>query len=428
MKILLKGGRVIDPLQGIDDSVDVLAVDGVITAMGKDLGLQIDPASGEVIDVSGKVVMPGLIDMHTHLREPGYEYKETIRTGAEAAATGGFTAIACMANTNPVNDNRSITEFILRRAEEAGLVRVYPISALSMGLEGKSLVEFWDQKEAGAVAVSDDGRPVMDSALMRRALEYASSLGMTVISHCEDLNLSTGGSLNEGAASIETGLRGIPSIAEEVMVARDVMIGEYTGSPVHIAHVSTARAVEIVREAKARGVKVTAETAPHYFTLTDQMLCDFDVNAKVNPPLRGEKDRAAVRAGLKDGTIDVIASDHAPHGITDKELEFEYAAWGISGLETSLALSLSLVVEGYLSLGDLVRKMSVEPARILGVKGGTLKVGAPADVTVVDLDREWMVDIRNFKSKGKNNPFRGWKLRGKACLTLVGGKIVYRDF
>jgi len=424
-KILLKGGRVIDPLQGIDENLDVLVVQGLIAQLGK--GFRADPAVMEVIDVSGKVVVPGLIDMHTHLREPGYEYKETIETGSKAAAAGGFTAVACMANTQPVNDNRSITEFILRRAEEVGLVRVYPVCALSIGLEGKMLVEYWDQKEAGAVAISDDGRPVMDSALMRRALEYAGSLGMAVISHCEDLSLSAGGVINEGPTAVETGLRGIPAIAEEIMVAREVMISEYTGSPVHIAHISTARAVEIVRKAKARGVKVTAETAPHYFTLTEEALGEFDVNAKVNPPLRGREDVEAIREGLKDGTIDVIASDHAPHAVTDKEVEFEYAANGISGLETSLSLSLSLVFSGDLTLAELIRRMSANPARILGVQGGTLKQGTQADITVLDLERPWTVDVNKFRSKGKNNPFHGRKLRGKAVLTMMGGKVTFRD-
>lgn len=424
-KILLKGGRVIDPLQGIDENLDVLVVQGLIAQLGK--GFRADPAVMEVIDVSGKVVVPGLIDMHTHLREPGYEYKETIETGSKAAAAGGFTAVACMANTQPVNDNRSITEFILRRAEEAQLVHVYPVCALSIGLEGKKLVEYWDQKEAGAVAISDDGRPVMDSALMRRALEYAGSLGMAVISHCEDLSLSAGGVINEGPTAVETGLRGIPAIAEEIMVAREVMISEYTGSPVHIAHISTARAVEIVRKAKARGVRVTAETAPHYFTLTEEALDEFDVNAKVNPPLRGREDVEAIREGLKDGTIDVIASDHAPHAVTDKEVEFEYAANGISGLETSLSLSLSLVFSGDLTLAELIRRMSANPARILGVQGGTLKQGTQADITVLDLERPWTVDVNKFRSKGKNNPFHGRKLRGKAVLTMMGGKVTFRD-
>jgi len=424
-RLLLKGGRLVDPLERIDGLCDILVIDGKIAEVKEKIA--VDENAVKVIDVSGLVVLPGLIDMHTHLREPGYEHKETIRTGAYAAAAGGFTAVACMANTNPVNDNRSITEFILRRAEEADSVRIYPISALSLKQEGKNLVEFWDQKEAGAVAISDDGRPVMDSALMRRALEYAGSLGMTVISHCEDSYLSAGGVINEGCVSVETGLRGVPSVAEDIMVAREVMLSEYTDSPVHIAHVSTAQAVRIIREAKARGIKVTAETAPHYFTLTEEALREFDVNAKVNPPLRESRDMEVIKEGLRDGTIDVIASDHAPHAITDKELEFEYAASGISGLETSLALSLQLVFSGILSLADLVRRMSVAPAAILGIPGGTLKVGAPADITVIDLDRKWKVEVQNFRSKGKNNPFQGWELKGKAVLTVVGGKIVFQE-
>lgn len=424
-KILLKGGRVLDPEQGIDGILDVLIDHGVVEKIGENISLE--PPSGEVIMVGGKIVVPGLIDMHTHLREPGYEYKETIATGSQAAAAGGFTAIACMANTHPVNDNRSVTEFIIRNAQLSGWVRVYPVSSLSICLEGKQLVEFWDQKDAGAVAVSDDGRPVMDSALMRRAMEYAGSLGLPIISHCEDISLSVGCAAHEGSVSVQLGLRGAPSIAEEIMVAREAMLGEYTGAPVHIAHVSTAGSVRIIREAKARGVRITAETAPHYFTLTDESLNGFDVNAKVNPPLRGREDLMAIHEGLRDGTIDVIASDHAPHAVTDKELEFEYAASGISGLETSLGLSLSLVSEGVLTLADLVKKMSSLPAKILGIVGGSLKPGMPADITVIDMNREWTVDASTFRSKGKNTPFHGRRLKGKAVLTIMGGKITHKD-
>jgi len=366
-KVLLKGGHVVDPEGGWDGVFDVLIVDGVIAAIAREIPM--DGRDGKILGVSGKTVLPGLIDMHTHLREPGYEYKETVETGCRAAAAGGFTAVACMANTDPVNDHRAVTEFIVRQAETAACARVYPISSLSRGLEGKKLVEFWDQREAGAVAISDDGRPVMDSALVRRALEYAGSLGMPVISHCEDLYLTVGCVCHEGTMSIQRGLRGAPPLAEEIMVAREVMLCAYTGAPMHIAHVSTAGSVRILREAKARGVPVTAETAPHYFTLTDESLTDFDVNAKVNPPLRGEEDLLAIKEGLKDGTIDAIASDHAPHAITDKELEFDYAASGISGLETSLGLSLRLLSAGVLTLPELVRKMSVQPAKILGIRG-----------------------------------------------------------
>jgi dihydroorotase len=341
---------------------------------------------------------------------------------------GGFTSVACMPNTNPVNDNRSVTEFIRRKATECGLANVYPIAAISVKSEGSLLSEFWDLKDAGAIGFSDDGKPVMNAALMRRALEYASSLDMPVIAHCEDRNLSAGGVMHEGFVSTEIGLPGIPGIAEEVMVARDILLAEFTGAPLHIAHVSTAGAVRLIREAKTRGVRVTAETAPHYFTLTDEAVRAFDTATKVYPPLRGAEDRAAVREGLCDGTIDVIASDHAPHARTDKEVEFDYAASGLTGLETSLALSLRLIEEGFLTLPELIEKMTIHAARILRIPKGTLAVGADADITVIDPEREWTVDRGLFRSRGKNSPFHNWTLKGKAVLTIVGGNILYRDF
>jgi dihydroorotase len=371
------------------------------------------------------IVVPGLIDMHTHLREPGYEYRETVASGAAAAVAGGFTSIACMPNTRPVNDNRSVTEFILRKAAEANLANIYPIGAISMNSDGKQMTEFWDLREAGIVALSDDGNPVMDAALMRRAMEYADSLNLPVIQHCEDKNLSAGGLMNEGYPSTLLGLPGIPAIAEEIMVARDILIAEYTGTRIHFAHVSTVGSVRLIRDAKKRGLQVTAETAPHYFTLTDESLRDYDTNYKVSPPLRGKTDVSAVKEGLADGTLDAIACDHAPHGRTDKEVEFEYAANGISGLETSLGLSLSLVHEGVLSWPELIAKMSCNPARILNLPKGTLAKGADADITVIHPELAWSVDAAAFHSLGKNSPFSGRKLKGRAVLTIVGGDIKY---
>ena len=427
MNLLLKGGRLLDPSGNLDETADLLIEAGTIARKGRDLPCSAATADLEIVDVSGKVVVPGLIDIHTHLREPGFEYKETIATGSEAALAGGFTAIACMPNTNPVNDSRAVTEFICRKAAACGLVNVYPIAAITLKSEGAALAEFWDLKEAGAVAFSDDGRPVMNAAIMRRALEYAASLDLPIIAHCEDRNLSAGGVMHEGFVSTEVGLAGIPSLAEEVMVARDLLLAEYTGAPLHIAHVSTAGAVRLIREAKARGVNVTAETAPHYFTLTDEAVRNYDTDTKVYPPLRAAADVAAIRAGLQDGTLDAIACDHAPHGRTDKEVEFDYAASGLSGLETSLALSLALVHDGLLSWPALIEKMSLRPARILRIPKGTLADGADADITVIDPDRAWCVDRALFRSRGRNTPFQGRTLKGKAVLTVVGGAIRYRD-
>ncbi len=428
MKILLTGAKIIDPAQKIDADMDVLLEDGKIAKIGSDLlksAKSKDSGKVKIIELAGMIVTPGLIDMHTHLREPGFEYKETVASGAAAAVAGGFTSIACMPNTSPINDNRSITEFIRRKAAEADLANVYPIGAISKDSSGSQLTEFWDLKDAGVVALSDDGKPVMDAALMRRAMEYAHSLGLPIISHCEDINLSGGGLMNEGYYSTILGLGGIPSIAEEAMVARDILIAEFTKTCVHIAHVSTAGSVRLIREAKKRGLKVTAETAPHYFTLTDESLQGYDTNLKVNPPLRSAQDVAAIKEGLADGTLDVIACDHAPHGRTDKELEFEYAEKGISGLETSLALSLNLVQEKVLSWPDLISKMSPNPARILNLPKGTLQAGVDADITVIDPQLKWTVDVKTFRSRGKNSPFHGRKMQGRAILTIVGGEIKY---
>ena len=425
MKLLLTGGRILDPSRDIDLKADLLIEDGVVARIGKG---QSKPAKDtEIVDVAGRVVVPGLIDIHTHLREPGHEYKESVLSGSEAAVAGGFTAVACMPNTKPVNDSRSVTEFILRQARIAGLARIYPIAAISMGSEGAVLSEFSDLRKAGAVGFSDDGKPVAGSHLMRIALEYAHQFGLPVISHCEDLQLSKGGLMREGPVSAQLGLAGIPSLAEEIMISRDIAIAEYTGTAVHICHVSSSGSVEIIRKAKAKGVKVTAETAPHYLFLTDESLRDFDTNKKVNPPIGGRADAQALREGLRDGTIDAIASDHAPQSSVEKDVEFEFAANGIIGMETSLGLCLKLVEEGVLTLPQLIQKMSCAPAAILKVLGGTLEQGTPADITVIDPGRKWTVNVDAFKSKSRNCPFNGWELKGKSVMTIVGGEIKYRE-
>ncbi|MBW2036137.1 MAG: dihydroorotase [Deltaproteobacteria bacterium] len=423
-KYLIKGGRVVDPETGIDGVMEILIEDGKIAAIASAKS-KTENRKSKIIDASGKIVTPGLIDMHVHLREPGHEYKETIETGCLAAAHGGFTAICCMANTVPVNDNQSVTTYILDKAKTAGTVRVYPVAAISRGLRGESLAEYGELKAAGAVAVSDDGNPVMNAHLMRRAMEYAKGFGLLVISHCEDRNLSAGGVMNEGIVSARLGLAGIPAAAESIMVARDIALSELTGAPLHIAHVSTECSVRLIRDAKERGLPVTAETAPHYFSLTEEAVMGYDTNAKVYPPLRTARDREAVCKGLADGTIDVIATDHAPHSSIEKDVEFDQAASGMIGLETSIPLSLKLVERGVLSLRELVVRMSASPARILNLDAVGLRPGNPADLTIIDLEKEFTVDSNQFCSKSRNTPFDGWKLKGKAVLTMVGGKIVF---
>jgi dihydroorotase len=373
------------------------------------------------------VVAPGLIDMHVHLREPGEEYKETIETGTAAAARGGFTAVACMPNTKPVNDNSAVTRFILDQAARFGKARVYPVGAISQGSLGKTLSEYGELKETGCVAVSDDGWPVMNALLMRRALEYAKTFDLLVISHAEELDLRGEGVMHEGKVSVRLGLQGIPAAAEEIMVYRDIRLARLTGARLHIAHVSTAGSVAIIREAKMSEIGITAETAPHYFSLTDDAVVGFDTNAKVNPPLRSEWDRQAILEGLADGTLDAIACDHAPHSVLEKDVEFAEAAFGLIGLETSLGLSLKLVHEGVLTVRQLIARMSTNPARILGIPGGTLAPGSPADITLIDPNREWTVDAAQFASKSRNCPFQGWNLKGKAVMTIVGGKIITRE-
>jgi len=416
---LIKNGRIIDPENSRDEVGDLLILDGrVADADARD-------AADEVveIDAGGCWVVPGLIDMHVHLREPGEEYKEDILSGTRSAAAGGFTGVACMPNTRPVNDNRAVTTMILEQAAKSS-ARVYPVGAVSKGSLGKSLAEFGELREAGAVAVSDDGLPVQDSRLMRRALEYAADFGLAVISHSEEPGLSKG-SMNEGEVSTRLGLKGIPTVAESIMVYREIALAEYTGKPVHIAHVSTEMSTDLIRSAKGRGVPVTAETTPHYFTLTEEAVNAYDTNAKMNPPLRTERDRQAIRQGLADGTFDAIATDHAPHSILEKEVEFEAAANGIIGLETSLPLSLSLVREGVIDEQRLVELLSVHPAAILGLEAGSLSVGAQADVTIIDPDLPFHYTEDQVVSKSKNSPFLGWKLQGRAVLTMVGGRITY---
>ncbi len=421
MNILIKNGHIIDPANKVDEKLDILISDGKIAKIGK--SGSISSGDAQIVDAAGKLVVPGLIDMRVHLREPGFEYKETIATGTAAAKAGGFTSVCCMPNTDPVNDNRSVTEFILSQAAQESFARVFPIGAITKGSKGEELSEMGELRGAGCVAVSDDGRPVMNAAIMRRAMEYARVFDLLVISHCEDNSLSAKGVMNEGFVSTELGLGGIPRSAEDVMTARDISLAELTGGRVHIAHVSTVGSVDLLRAAKARGVKVTAETCPHYFTLTDEAVRGYNTMAKMNPPLRTAGDVAAIKAGLKDGTIDVIATDHAPHGMDEKSGEFDYAPFGIVGLETALGLSLQLVKEKVLTLQEVICKLSLNPASVLKIGKGTLHAGADADITIIDPDLQWTVDSSLFKSRSKNTPFNGLKLTGRAVQTIVGGRV-----
>jgi dihydroorotase len=423
MNLLIKGGRVIDPSQKMDDTLDVLVENGLIKEIGKGLKA---PAGAEVIDAAGKYVVPGLVDMHVHLRDPGLEYKEDIISGTRAAAAGGFTSIVCMPNTKPVIDNKAIASYIINKARNEGSANVFPVGSITYGLSGERMSEMGELREAGCVAVSDDGRPVTNPELMRRALEYARGMGILVISHAEELSLVGEGVMNEGFTSTEIGLKGIPRIAEDIATARDVMLAEYTNSPIHIAHVSTAGSVRIIREAKARGVQVTCETAPHYFTLTDDAVRGYYTNAKMNPPLREATDVAAIKAGLADGTIDAIATDHAPHHLDEKDVEFDAAMNGIIGLETSLPRSLNLVRDGVLTINQLIEKMSYNPSNILDLRRGTLSTGSIADITVIDPQVEWTVDPDKLASKSKNSPFLGWSVTGAAAATILAGNVVYK--
>lgn len=430
MQIRIAGGRIIDPGH-FDGTADIVVENGKISRIvehsehiAPDHASKAQHPESRIIDASGKIVTPGLIDMHVHLREPGHEYKETIESGCRAAAWGGFSAVCCMPNTNPVNDSPQVTEYIRTRAEQIKLVRVFPVAAISRGIEGKSRCDFEALKQAGAVAVSDDGNPVMNSRMMRRAMEAARDIGLKVISHCEDISLAADGAMHEGAVAQSLGYPGIPGASESIMVMRDIALGELTRAPVHIAHVSAAESVRAIRDAKARGIRVTAETAPHYFTITEKAVNESGTHAKMNPPLRTETDREAICEGLADGTIDAIATDHAPHSSKEKDVDFGSAANGIIGLETSVSLSLKLVQDGVLSLSRLVEKMSTNPARILGLESG-LRVGRRADITIIDPDVEYTVNSNNFQSLSRNTPFEGWRLKGRAIFTLVGGQVVY---
>ena len=422
--LLLKGGRLLDPSQHLDAKGDLLLVDGKIARAG---GTIDGGEDAQVIDCADAIVSPGFVDVHCHLREPGREDVETIATGARAAAAGGFTAICAMPNTEPVTDNQAAVGFIIRQAMRAGGARVYPIGAISVGQKGESLAEFGEMVGAGAVAVSDDGKPVVSAQLMRTALEYAQAFNIPVIDHCEEPTLAHGGSMNEGFLSARLGLRGIPSEAEEIMVIRDILLARRTGGHVHLAHMSTKGSVELIRWGKERGIRVTAEVTPHHLTLTEDAVDGYDTHAKMNPPLRTQADVDALRDALRDGTIDVIATDHAPHHYDAKEREFADAPFGIVGLETALALVVTELVDGgVIDFATLVDRMATRPAKLFGLPGGSLRAGGVADVTVFNPKLEWNVDPAAFLSKGRNTPYAGRKLRGRTLATIVGGRLAYR--
>ena len=427
MDYLLRGGRVIDSSDRSerDHAADILVRDGRIAEIGSGLAA---PAGVRIIDVSDRLVCAGLVDLHVHFREPGQEYKEDIASGSASAAAGGFTTVCCMPNTKPVNDCRSVTELIVRRSREVGVARVRPIGAISKRLEGRELAEIGEMRDAGIVAVSDDGRPVMNAALMRRALEYARTFDLPVVQHAEDLDLAEGGVMNEGLVSTRVGLRGQPSQAESVMVARDIELCEWSGARYHVAHISAARSVSLVRDAKRRGLPVSCEVTPHHFALTDEACAGYDTNAKCMPPLRTSADIEAIKEGMADGTIDCIATDHAPHSDVEKDVEFDCAAPGIIGLETAVPLTLSMVREGVIDVRRAVRMLTSAPAALFGMDRegvGTLRIGAPADLCVIDMTRRWRADRNRMRSRSRNTPFHGLELEGIATLTLLGGRVVH---
>jgi dihydroorotase, multifunctional complex type len=426
MKLLIANGHLIDPSVPENTGMNILIEDGRVTAWLRHG--ETAPEDAEVFDATGMLVAPGFIDLHVHLREPGQEYKETIATGAEAAVAGGFTSVCCMPNTSPINDNAAITRFIIEQAARAGFANVFPIGAITKGSGGEELAEMGEMKTAGIVAVSDDGRPVPTAGMMRRAMEYAKDFDLTVVDHCEDKSLSSGGVMHEGRMSLLLGLKGMPALAEDLDAMRDVLLAEATGARVHIAHISTKGAVEAVRWAKSKGLNVTAEVTPHHFTLTDEAVEGYDTNTKMSPPLRSREHLEAVIEAIKDGTIDAIATDHAPHHSDEKNLEFDRAPFGITGLETAIGLAFErLVHPGIIGLQRMVEMFSTNPARIFNLKDrGTLKVGSIADVTIIDPDLKWTFNVSESKSKSKNSPFDGWQFTGAAVATIVGGKIVYR--
>lgn len=437
--LLISGGRILDPGQGIDKAADLLISKGKITWIG-DKGTAPRHPDLKTIDAKGLVVCPGFIDLHCHLREPGFEDKETIATGTKAAAKGGFTTVCCMPNTNPPLDTKASIDYVKKTAETDGVVQVLPVGCITKARQGKELTEMNELAEAGVVAFSDDGNPVASSRIMSLAMDYSRALGLPLIDHCEDKELSDGGFMNDGWVSARLGLKGIPAAAEDIMVARDISLAQMTGARLHIAHASTGGSVELIRRAKEKGIAVTAEVTPHHLILTEEAVMGsqkknnrqlkYDTNAKVNPPLRTKEDITALIKGLTDGTIDAIATDHAPHTLVDKMCEFGLAAFGISGLETALACLMSLINSGQLDLKTLISKFTAEPARIIGTRYGelgTLKPGCRADVTLFDPNKEWLVDSRSFASKGKNTPFEGYKFKGKVLMTLVAGQVVYKS-
>ena len=426
MTIWIRDGKIVDPVRGVMQRRDIIVERGRISRILKAGAFKEKGPKLRTIDASGKVIVPGLIDMHVHLREPGHEYKETIATGGKAAVAGGFVGLACMPNTDPVNDSSSVTEFILRQARKSNLVKVYPVAAITKGQKGETLTEFGDLRQAGVEGVSDDGFAVSNSEVMRRAIEYARYYDLVVISHCEDTNLSGDGVMHEGAVSTQIGLRGIPAASEEVMVQREISLARLTGCPVHIAHVSTAGSVELIKRAKEEGVPITAETAPHYFSLDHRAVIGYDTNAKMNPPLRTPEDVEAIKRGLAEDVLDVIATDHAPHSPLEKDLEFDRAAFGIIGLETAVPLTLALVEEGVLSLPGAIKKLSSNPAAILGVTGGSLREEGPADLAILDPEQEYTLKAGDIQSKSKNSPFIGQTLKGWNLLTMIGGRIVWK--